>query len=290
MSTVRIEKVIALVIGDSYRTGGSAAISLAQNYKHLEVVIVDNSSFYLGQAHRAVSQFGRCSIVNADISKEEGLQKVLNIIEDPRIWVQYLVNTNVDFDLNSNDPQQIAENKGVYKITRASLKNMIHNRNGRIENPNTTTKVAYNITDYKPDTKLPHHVHHDGEIIYVLEGVYSDENGHSHQGEYLRNPAKSEHTPFTLEGSLILVVHKNIPENDQSIVRFNIKEQLWSNHENTEQIKVHEYQNEKVYFIKYDNDNNFKPWLYDNGGEMAYIPNNNDDRQIVLCQSENLPF
>ena len=49
------------------------------------------------------------------------------------------------------------------------------------------------------------HTHWGGEEIFVLDGVFEDEQGRYGRNTWLRNPNHSEHNPFSLEGSLIYV-------------------------------------------------------------------------------------
>ena len=57
-----------------------------------------------------------------------------------------------------------------------------------------------------PNTQFPLHPHAGGEEILVLEGTLWDEEGAYPAGSWIRNPAGSEHAPFTKEdGTLIYV-------------------------------------------------------------------------------------
>ena len=49
------------------------------------------------------------------------------------------------------------------------------------------------------------HTHPGGEDIFVLEGVFEDEQGKYPKGSWLRNPPYSRHTPFSKNGCTILV-------------------------------------------------------------------------------------
>jgi anti-sigma factor ChrR (cupin superfamily) len=51
---------------------------------------------------------------------------------------------------------------------------------------------------------LPHR-HYGGEEIYVLSGVFKDEQGEYPKGTWLRSPHLSAHNPFVTEETLILV-------------------------------------------------------------------------------------
>ncbi|MEB3214064.1 MAG: cupin domain-containing protein, partial [Leptolyngbyaceae bacterium] len=49
------------------------------------------------------------------------------------------------------------------------------------------------------------HRHWGGEEIFVLDGVFEDEQGRYPKGTWLRNPPGSVHSPFSTEGCVIYV-------------------------------------------------------------------------------------
>jgi anti-sigma factor ChrR (cupin superfamily) len=61
------------------------------------------------------------------------------------------------------------------------------------------------LVRWEPGTQFTQHVHPGGEEIFVLEGVFGDEEGSYPAGAWLRNPAYSRHTPFSREGCTIFV-------------------------------------------------------------------------------------
>jgi anti-sigma factor ChrR (cupin superfamily) len=66
-----------------------------------------------------------------------------------------------------------------------------------------TEQVA--LVRWQPDTRFPLHAHPGGEEIFVLDGVFEDEQGAYPAGTWLRNPAASRHAPFSGSGCLIWV-------------------------------------------------------------------------------------
>lgn len=64
---------------------------------------------------------------------------------------------------------------------------------------------ATSLVRYAPGARFSRHVHHGGEEILVLEGVFSDETGDHPAGTYLRNPPGSAHAPFSRDGCLLFV-------------------------------------------------------------------------------------
>ena len=61
------------------------------------------------------------------------------------------------------------------------------------------------IVRFGPGVGFPRHLHHVGEEIFVLDGVFSDESGHFSAGAYLRNPAGTSHGPYSKDGCTILI-------------------------------------------------------------------------------------
>ncbi|MBV1882790.1 MAG: cupin domain-containing protein [Pseudomonadales bacterium] len=61
------------------------------------------------------------------------------------------------------------------------------------------------LVQWQPGSKFVNHVHHGGEEIFVLEGVFEDEYGSYPKGSWIRSPPHSQHSPFSHEGCTILV-------------------------------------------------------------------------------------
>jgi anti-sigma factor ChrR (cupin superfamily) len=72
-----------------------------------------------------------------------------------------------------------------------------------------TENVA--LVRWAPGTAFPAHGHPGGEEIFVLEGVFADEQGTYPAGTWLCNPAGSSHTPFSREGCTIFVKTGHLP-------------------------------------------------------------------------------
>jgi len=68
------------------------------------------------------------------------------------------------------------------------------------------------LVKYFPNADFMHHDHPQGEEIFVLEGVFTDERGDHKAGTYLLNPETFEHTPQTSEeGNIILIRLRQYP-------------------------------------------------------------------------------
>ena len=64
---------------------------------------------------------------------------------------------------------------------------------------------ATTIVRFAPGSRFSAHEHGAGEEFYVLDGVFSDEEGHYPAGTYVRNPIASAHAPYTEPGCTLLV-------------------------------------------------------------------------------------
>src|SRR5579863_10322256 len=64
---------------------------------------------------------------------------------------------------------------------------------------------ATSIVRYAPGSNFPRHGHPGGEEIWVIDGVFQDENGDYPAGSYMRNPPGTHHTPASEGGCVIFV-------------------------------------------------------------------------------------
>lgn len=64
---------------------------------------------------------------------------------------------------------------------------------------------ATSIVRYRPGARFDAHAHALGEEFWVLEGVFSDEEGHYPAGTWVRNPPGSSHAPWSEGGCTIFV-------------------------------------------------------------------------------------
>jgi anti-sigma factor ChrR (cupin superfamily) len=67
------------------------------------------------------------------------------------------------------------------------------------------------VVRYDAGSTFPVHDHPDGEEIFVLEGVFSDERGDWPAGTYLLNPEGFRHAPFSRPGCVLFVKLRQFP-------------------------------------------------------------------------------
>ncbi|MBW2396116.1 MAG: cupin domain-containing protein [Deltaproteobacteria bacterium] len=62
------------------------------------------------------------------------------------------------------------------------------------------TGQVTSVVRYEAGASFPEHDHPDGEEIFVLEGIFSDEHGDWPAGTHLLNPEGFHHAPFSRDG------------------------------------------------------------------------------------------
>jgi anti-sigma factor ChrR (cupin superfamily) len=83
------------------------------------------------------------------------------------------------------------------------------------------------LVRYDPDSQFPPHPHPDGEEIFVLEGVFSDEFGDYPTGTFILNPEGFRHAPFSKEGCVIFVKLRQYPGPDRKRIIINTNVATW---------------------------------------------------------------
>jgi anti-sigma factor ChrR (cupin superfamily) len=83
------------------------------------------------------------------------------------------------------------------------------------------------IVRYEPNASFPAHDHPEGEEIFVLEGVFSDEYGDWAAGTYLLNPEGFRHAPFSKNGCILFVKLRQYPGTDRKHHAIDTKALEW---------------------------------------------------------------
>ena len=96
-----------------------------------------------------------------------------------------------------------------------------------LERESAEAGITTSVVTYAPNSHFSAHTHPNGEEIFVVEGVFSDDNGDYEAGTYIRNPAGSSHSPFSKEGCKLFVkLNQFLPGDDQPIA-INTNTQEW---------------------------------------------------------------
>ncbi|NOI27236.1 cupin domain-containing protein [Vibrio coralliilyticus] len=134
------------------------------------------------------------------------------------------------------------------------------------ESGHTTSVVRYDAC-----SRFNTHPHPMGEEIFVLEGIFSDEQGDYPAGTYLRNPPGSQHAPFSDQGCTILVKLNQFDERDSASIRVNTHTQAWlPGIGGLEVMPLHEFEHEHVALVKWPEGERFQPHRHF-GGEEIFV-------------------
>ena len=83
------------------------------------------------------------------------------------------------------------------------------------------------VVRYDPNSAFPTHPHPDGEEIFVLEGVFSDEHGDYPAGTFILNPEGFRHAPFSKEGCVIFVKLRQYPGLNRKQMKIDTNVATW---------------------------------------------------------------
>jgi len=143
----------------------------------------------------------------------------------------------------------------------------IHLEREALESGHTTSFVRF-----EPNSFFPQHQHPLGEEIYVLDGVFSDENGDYPAGSYLRNPPGSQHKPFTKEGCTLFVKLDQFQHNDSRQVVLLPDQQHWSQGlGNLKVTSLHQHNTESTALVWWPENEVFQAHTHWGGEEIIVI-------------------
>ncbi|RBW46789.1 cupin [Psychromonas sp. B3M02] len=128
------------------------------------------------------------------------------------------------------------------------------------------------IVEYAPKSYFSEHPHPQGEEIFVLEGVFSDQDGDYPAGTYLRNPPNSRHKPFSEPGCLIFVKLNQFDDADLKSVRINTQQAPWlQGIGNLQVMPLHDFEGQHTALVKWPAGERFKPHKHFAGEEILVI-------------------
>lgn len=130
---------------------------------------------------------------------------------------------------------------------------------------------ATSIVRYDAGAKFPKHEHPQGEEIFVLEGIFSDETGHYPAGSYFRNPEGSSHAPFSNDGCVILVKLHQFQDADRQQVFVDTTNANWlPGQGGLRVLPLHSHHGESTALVKWPAGERFVPHVHA-GGEEIYV-------------------
>jgi anti-sigma factor ChrR (cupin superfamily) len=128
------------------------------------------------------------------------------------------------------------------------------------------------LVKYQAQASFAQHPHPQGEEIFVLEGVFSDEHGDYPAGSYLRNPANSVHTPHSENGCTLFVKLNQFQQGDNAKVNINTQEQTWlAGIGGLEVMPLHEFGGEHTALVKWPAGERFQPHRHFGGEEILVL-------------------
>lgn len=134
------------------------------------------------------------------------------------------------------------------------------------------------IVEYKEGASFSRHSHPWGEEIFVLNGVFSDENGNHKKGTYIRNPPGSSHTPFSQDGCVIFVKLNQFDPSDTRRVKINTNETPWLRGMGGLQVMpLHEFAHEHTALVKWPAGERFQPHRHWGGEEILVLSGRFED-------------
>ncbi len=143
----------------------------------------------------------------------------------------------------------------------------IHLEREAAESGHTTSFVKF-----EPGSSFPPHQHPQGEEIFVLEGVFSDENGDYPAGTYIRNPPGSHHKPFTRDGCTLFVKLDQFQNGDTKQLISRPDEQQWQlGIGNLKVLSLHSYNSESTALVWWPENEVFQPHTHWGGEEIVVI-------------------
>jgi anti-sigma factor ChrR (cupin superfamily) len=135
------------------------------------------------------------------------------------------------------------------------------------ESGHTTSFVKFESGSF-----FPEHSHPQGEELYVLEGVFSDEEGDYPAGTYIRNPPGSRHKPFTKEGCTLFVKLDQFQKNDNEHVVLRPEDQQWGQGiGNLKVLSLHVHGTESTALVHWPENEVFQPHTHWGGEEIIVI-------------------
>jgi len=143
----------------------------------------------------------------------------------------------------------------------------IHLEREAKESGRTTSFVRF-----APDSFFPAHCHPAGEEIYVMEGIFSDENGDYPAGTYIRNPPGSMHKPFTREGCTLFVKLEQFQSDDNKQVILRPEDQHWQpGIGNLKVLPLHSYGTESTALVLWPENEVFQAHTHWGGEEIVVL-------------------
>ncbi len=131
---------------------------------------------------------------------------------------------------------------------------------------------ATTIVRFLPGSRFPDHVHHLGEEFLVLEGTFSDEQGHCPTGTYVRNPPGSAHAPYSRKGCTLFVKLRQMAASATRRLVVTPAQRVWSPvSTGVERAMLHADGSERVFLLQARSGCTILPRRCDGGEEILVV-------------------
>ncbi len=131
---------------------------------------------------------------------------------------------------------------------------------------------ATSIVRYAPGSSFSAHRHPLGEEIFVLEGIFSDENGDYPTGSYIRNPPGSSHAPFSRDGCVLFVKLQQFDPRDTQAIYMNTATTEWLPGQGGLQVMpLHQFEGSSTALVKWPAGEHFVPHMHYGGEEILVL-------------------
>lgn len=141
-----------------------------------------------------------------------------------------------------------------------------------LESETVDSGHATSFVKFAPGSCLPPHNHPRGEEIYVIEGVFSDENGDYPAGSYIRKPPGSHHKPYTRQGCTLFVKLEQFQRDDTHDVVLRPYNQFWQpGIGNLKVLHLHSYKAQSTALVFWPKNEIFQPHTHWGGEEIVVL-------------------
>lgn len=128
------------------------------------------------------------------------------------------------------------------------------------------------LVRFEPGARFPEHLHPMGEEFWVLEGVFSDENGDYPAGTYARHPPGSRHGSFTEHGCTIFVKLNQFAIDDNQWLTVLPEQQLWlSGSAGYRRLPLHHHNGVHTSVLHFPDGGTFPACCYKGGLELLVL-------------------
>lgn len=171
--------------------------------------------------------------------------------------------------LNLDFSQRVVINSNDLQWSQSPMPGVLRKRLAREE---AERGHATSIVKYLPGSRFRSHPHPQGEEIFVLEGVFSDESGDYPAGSYIRNPEGFEHAPFSTEGCVLFVKLHQFQPGDQQHIRVNTNDAgFHPGPGGLSVLPLHDYQGESTTLVFWPAGERGQPHTHFAGEEILVI-------------------